>query len=76
MTARTMSVGVEGISDTQIVAVAGGEEKIGAIRSVLESGYLSGLITNERMAHALVNQTRPITDTNGRSPKCTTRKTS
>lgn len=56
LTDRTMSVDLTGIKDTQIVAVAGGDEKIGAIRSVLESGYLSGLITDERTANALVNQ--------------------
>ncbi|MEP5089519.1 MAG: sugar-binding transcriptional regulator [Paracoccaceae bacterium] len=56
LTDRTMSVGLAGLKDTQIVAVAGGEQKSEAIRSALRSGYLSGLITDERTANALVNQ--------------------
>lgn len=56
LTDRTMSVGLTGLKDTEIVAVAGGEEKIRAIRSALRSGYLSGLITDERTANALVSQ--------------------
>ena len=59
LSARTMSVGLEGLTGTKVVAVAGGEEKIGAIRSVLESGYLSGLITDERTANALVKHDLP-----------------
>jgi DNA-binding transcriptional regulator LsrR (DeoR family) len=56
LTDRTMSVGLTGLKDTQIVAVAGGEEKSGAIRSAMRSGYLSGLITDERTANVLVSQ--------------------
>lgn len=56
LTDRTMSVGLSSLKDTHIVAVAGGEEKRGAIRSAMRSGYLSGLITDERTAKALVNQ--------------------
>ena len=39
-----------------VVAIAGGKEKTCAIRSVLMSGCLSGLITDERTAHALVQE--------------------
>jgi DNA-binding transcriptional regulator LsrR (DeoR family) len=56
LTARTLSVGLEEPRRTRIVAIAGGKEKIGAIRSVLMSGCLSGLITDERTAMALVVQ--------------------
>ena len=56
LTDRTLSVGLTGLEDTQIVAVAGGEEKSGAIRSAMRSGFLSGLITDERTANVLVNQ--------------------
>ncbi|OXT02988.1 DNA-binding transcriptional regulator [Notoacmeibacter marinus] len=56
LTDRTMSVGLSSLDDTQIIAVAGGEEKRRAIRSALGSGYLSGLITDERTATALVKQ--------------------
>lgn len=56
LSARTLSVGLEEPRRTRIVAIAGGKEKIGAIRSVLMSGCLSGLITDERTAQALVVQ--------------------
>lgn len=55
LTARTLSVGLEDPRSTRIVAIAGGKEKVGAIRSVLMSGCLSGLITDERTATALLN---------------------
>jgi len=54
LTARTLSVGLEEPRATRIVAIAGGKKKVGAIRSVLMSGALSGLITDERTARALV----------------------
>ena len=57
LTARTLSVGLEDPRRTRIVAIAGGKEKIGAIRSVLRSGCLSGLITDERTATALMQTT-------------------
>ena len=53
LTARTLSIGLGDLEDTRIVAVAGGKDKICAIRSVLMSGCLSGLITDERTANAL-----------------------
>lgn len=54
LTDRTMSVGLGQIDGTGIVAIAGGMEKVGAIRSVVMSGCLSGLITDERTALALL----------------------
>lgn len=54
LSARTLSVGLADLQTTEIVAVAGGAEKIEAIRSVLKSGYINGLITDERTAQALV----------------------
>lgn len=54
LTARTLSVSLEEPRRTRIVAIAGGKEKTGAIRSVLMSGALSGLITDERTALALI----------------------
>jgi len=53
LTARTLTVTVTGSAD-QIVAVAGGADKLQAIRAVLTSGHLSGLITDERTATALL----------------------
>lgn len=53
LTARTLSISLDDVEDTKIVAIAGGKDKICAIRSVLMSGCLSGLITDERSANAL-----------------------
>lgn len=54
LTARTLAVDLGGAGRT--VAVAGGADKIAAIRAVLRSGRLSGLITDEPTARALVAQ--------------------
>ena len=54
LTERTVSVGMEDSADHGIVAIAGGNHKARAIGSVLRSGHLSGLITDERTADALV----------------------
>ena len=56
LTERTLSVGLDMLGGKRIVAIAGGKEKVGAIRSVLMSGCLSGLITDERSALALLDQ--------------------
>lgn len=53
LTARTLSVDLEG--DHRIVVIAGGAAKTGAIRAVLKSGHLSGLITDEVTAQGLVD---------------------
>ncbi|WP_298968293.1 sugar-binding transcriptional regulator [uncultured Roseobacter sp.] len=52
---RTLSVRMEALEKSRIVAVAGGEEKTRAIGSVLMSGLLDGLITDERSARALLH---------------------
>lgn len=44
------------LKDRRIVAVAGGKVKVAAIGAVLESRFLSGLITDETTARALVGQ--------------------
>ena len=51
--ARTLSLRLDMLEGRRIVAIAGGKEKVWAIRSVLKSGVLSGLITDERSARAL-----------------------
>ncbi|MFV0491662.1 MAG: sugar-binding transcriptional regulator [Pseudorhodobacter sp.] len=56
---RTLSLAVDRLKGRKVVAIAGGAEKTGAIRSVLMSGLLSGLITDERSAYALVKGTAP-----------------
>ncbi len=53
LTARTLSVGF-GAGKGRIVAIAGGADKQAAIRAVLASGRLSGLITDEPTARALL----------------------
>ncbi|MDZ4392848.1 sugar-binding transcriptional regulator [Cypionkella sp.] len=53
LTARTLSVSFAEAGDP-IVAVAGGPDKIAAIRAVLSSRRLKGLITDETTARALV----------------------
>lgn len=53
LASRTLSGNVDGPSDSRVVAVAGGPGKIAAIRAVLKSGKLRGLITDEPTARAL-----------------------
>lgn len=54
LTARTLAVDLDGPPDSRIVAIAGGTRKIQAIRAVLMSRRLKGLITDEPTARALV----------------------
>lgn len=51
---RTLSASLKGTKPSRIVAIAGGADKVAAIRAVLSSGCLSGLITDEVTARALV----------------------
>ncbi len=53
LTARTLSVALSDMQSSRIVAVAGGNEKVSAIESILKSGLISGLITDERTASGL-----------------------
>ena len=52
---RTMGLTRLELENSRIVAVAGGSQKVRAIKSVLKSRLLSGLITDERTARALVD---------------------
>ena len=52
---RTFTLSRENLKNRRIVAVAGGRLKTRAIRAVLESGYLSGLLTDERTAVELMD---------------------
>ena len=56
LTSRTLATSLSNQSDKQIVALAGGEEKIAPIKAVLQSGQLAGLITDERTARRLLNK--------------------
>jgi DNA-binding transcriptional regulator LsrR (DeoR family) len=50
---RLMSLSPDELKLGRMVAVAGGTAKPVAIRAILESGLLHGLLTDERTAHAL-----------------------
>ena len=54
LTERNMSAPLKRSDGIEVVAIAGGMEKVGAIRSVLMNGCLSGFITDERTARALL----------------------
>ncbi len=56
LTARTIAASVENADMSRIVGLAGGISKAEAIRAVLKSGRLYGLITDERTAKTLAEQ--------------------
>ncbi|MBX2839673.1 MAG: sugar-binding transcriptional regulator [Gammaproteobacteria bacterium] len=51
---RTIGLSVDDIQSSQVIGIAGGSAKSRAIRAVLQSQLLSGLITDERTAKTLV----------------------
>lgn len=53
---RAMALPRADLADRRIVAVAGGRVKTRATRAVLAGGILSGLITDERTARAIVEE--------------------
>lgn len=59
LSSRTLSLSLDELHGRRMVAVAGGKEKTDAIRSILKSGFLKGLITNESTASALAGQLPP-----------------
>lgn len=59
LSGRVLAVEREDLRNRRIVAVAGGKVKARAIKSVLESRYLGGLITDERTARSLVEE-KPV----------------
>jgi DNA-binding transcriptional regulator LsrR (DeoR family) len=58
LNARTVAVRLEGRRNSRIVAIAGGAIKRAAVAAVLQSGRLSGLITDEATARSLLANTR------------------
>lgn len=52
---RTLSVDLESGGSSRIVAIAGGHQKSAAIQAILNSGRLSGLITDEITARSLLD---------------------
>jgi DNA-binding transcriptional regulator LsrR (DeoR family) len=65
LTSRTLAVDLDGPAHSRIVAIAGGRAKVDAIRAVLMSGRLGGLITDEATAKALVSQPAGTADGKG-----------
>jgi DNA-binding transcriptional regulator LsrR (DeoR family) len=55
ISARTLSMAAADIGRERTIAVAGGRSKVEAIRAVLASGLIHGLITDERSAKALLD---------------------
>jgi DNA-binding transcriptional regulator LsrR (DeoR family) len=55
LTARTLSASLPQPRTERLVALAGGREKVPAIRAVLNSRSLHGLITDERTAEGLLH---------------------
>lgn len=55
LTSRTLAVSIDTSRSDRIIALAGGAEKIAPLRAVLNSGRLSGLISDERTARALLD---------------------
>ena len=53
---RVMAPSLEGLRGREVVAIAGGQGKVDAIRSALRSGLLSGLIVDEATARRLVEE--------------------
>lgn len=56
---RTLALRLDDLKGSRIVAIAGGTAKTEAVKSVLSSRFLSGLIIDERSARSLVSKTAP-----------------
>lgn len=54
LSSRTLAVSLDGPPKSRVVAIAGGTSKTLALRAVLRSGRLSGLLTDEITARALL----------------------
>lgn len=50
---RTLCLGLEALRRQEVVGVAGGEEKVAAVLSMLRSGLLTGLVTDEPVARRI-----------------------
>ncbi len=51
---RTLGLGLDVLRTQEVIAVTGGEEKVHATLSVLRSGLLAGLITDETVARGVL----------------------
>jgi DNA-binding transcriptional regulator LsrR (DeoR family) len=59
LSARCVTLPYDELADRGIIAAAGGPDKVDAIRSVLKSGLLRGLITDEATAVKLAGEATP-----------------
>ncbi|MDQ0395481.1 sugar-binding transcriptional regulator [Labrys monachus] len=59
ISSRAVTLPYEDLAGRNIVAAAGGADKVDAIRSILRSGLLKGLITDEATAAALLGPAVP-----------------
>lgn len=59
LSARTLSVSLADRGSGRVVAIAGGAEKVQAASAILRSGRLSGFVTDERTASAILADHRP-----------------
>jgi DNA-binding transcriptional regulator LsrR (DeoR family) len=69
LTARALSLDVKDLRGRRLLAIAGGESKVAPIRSILNSGLLYGLVTDEVTAQGLAKDhpgPRPGNNKNGR----------
>lgn len=69
LTARALSLDVKDLRGRRLLAIAGGESKVAPIRSILNSGLLYGLVTDEVTARGLAKDhpgPRPGNNKNGR----------
>ena len=67
LTRRILTAPLDTLKGRRIVAVAGGAIKVDAVKALLESGLLTGLVTDEHTARAINEILR--TRGGGRSPK-------
>jgi DNA-binding transcriptional regulator LsrR (DeoR family) len=56
MAQRSISLRLEELAGRTVIGIAGGADKVDAIRAALRSGLLSGLITDETTARAILEQ--------------------
>lgn len=56
LSARSISLSVADLRGRNVVAVAGGVSKVTALKAALASGFLKGLITDEKTARSLVGE--------------------
>ena len=59
MAQRSISLRLEELRGRAVIGIAGGPDKVDAIRATLRSGLLSGLITDETTARAILEQKTP-----------------